>query len=75
MFVTSGIGISTFGVFLPTFIKDFGYGVVDPQLFSIIPYAIGLFTLLAGACLSYRHQKRFIVILSCMVVSASASSS
>lgn len=39
--------LSSVGVFLPTFIHDFGYTDVDAQLFSVIPYACAFVSLLA----------------------------
>jgi hypothetical protein len=43
---TSGLCLSSIGVFLPTFIRDFGYSQLDAQLFSVIPYGCAFFALL-----------------------------
>ncbi|KIW71768.1 hypothetical protein PV04_00005 [Phialophora macrospora] len=43
---TSGLCLSSIGIFLPTFIRDFGYSDLDAQLFSVIPYASAFCTLL-----------------------------
>lgn len=44
-----GLCLSSIGVFLPTFIRDFGFSTLDAQLFSVIPYGCAFFTLL-GLC-------------------------
>lgn len=42
----TGLCLSSLGVFLPTFIRDFGFSSVDAQLFSVIPYACAFVALL-----------------------------
>jgi hypothetical protein len=49
---TSGLCLSSIGIFLPTFIRDFGYSNLDAQLFSVIPYACAFCTLLILCYLS-----------------------
>ncbi|KAF3923993.1 hypothetical protein ABW21_db0203285 [Orbilia brochopaga] len=47
-----GMGLSTIGIFLPSFIADFGYTDLDAQLFSVIPYAVAFVLLPTTAFIS-----------------------
>ena len=38
------MGIGAFSVFLPTFIKEFGFSIQQTQLYSMIPYVFALFS-------------------------------
>lgn len=64
-----GIGIGAFSVFLPTFIKEFGFSALNTQLFSMIPYAFGLVTLVSVAFLSDRLNHKAWVAFSCLCTS------
>ncbi|KAF3934705.1 hypothetical protein ABW20_dc0105747 [Dactylellina cionopaga] len=72
-FMNAGIGmcLSTIGVFLPSFIADFGYSDLDAQLFSVIPYACAFVMLPSCAFLSDRINLKgpFIIgglVLACI---------
>jgi MFS family permease len=61
-----GIGIGAFGVFLPTFINEFGFDPLETQLYSMIPYAFGLAGLLAGSWLADHLGRKAGMILVCL---------
>ncbi|KAI1614623.1 major facilitator superfamily domain-containing protein [Exophiala viscosa] len=64
-----GIGIGAFSVFLPTFIKEFGFSALDTQLYSMIPYAFGLLTLITVPYTSDRLNRKFPILLGCLCTS------
>lgn len=70
--VNAGIalGISSVGVFLPTFIVAFGYTNVQAQLFSVIPYACATVTLVVVCFMSDRLNIKGPVLLVCLLLSA-----
>ncbi|KAF3908925.1 hypothetical protein AA313_de0209828 [Arthrobotrys entomopaga] len=59
-----GMGLSTIGVFLPSFIADFGYTDLDAQLFSVIPYACAFVCLPTCAYISDRINMKGPFIIS-----------
>lgn len=63
-----GIGIGAFSVFLPTFINAFGFGALETQLYSMIPYAFGLATLIGFSYLSDKIGKRAMPTLGCLSI-------
>ncbi|OQV02109.1 hypothetical protein CLAIMM_07359 [Cladophialophora immunda] len=67
---TTGLCLSSVGVFLPTFIKDFGLSAVDSQLYSVIPYACAFVTLLVTCFLSDRINIKGPFIFCGFLVSA-----
>ena len=69
MIGTAGIGIGAFSVFLPTFIKEFGYGKVHTQLLTLIPYGFSLVALLFFAWLADHLQQKALISLGCSLVS------
>lgn len=65
MMGTGGIGIGAFSVFLPTFIKEFGFGRLESQLLTILPYGCGLIGLIFFAWLADRlGQKAYITMVT-----------
>lgn len=64
-----GIGIGAFAVFLPTFIGAFGFSVLTTQLYSMIPYAFGLFSLIFFSYLAHRFDRKALVNLICLTIS------
>lgn len=68
MIGTAGISIGAFSVFLPTFIREFGYGRVQTQLLTMIPYAFGLVGLVFFSWLADKLNKRAFVALACNVI-------
>lgn len=64
-----GIGIGAFSVFLPTFINEFGFSSVDTQLYSIIPYAFGLVSLMIFAYLADRYRCKALGTAVCLSIS------
>ncbi|KAF3935635.1 hypothetical protein ABW19_dt0205471 [Dactylella cylindrospora] len=54
--MNAGIGmcLSTIGIFLPSFIADFGYTDLNAQLFSVIPYSVSFVVLPTCAFISDR---------------------
>ncbi|KAJ9603154.1 hypothetical protein H2200_012449 [Cladophialophora chaetospira] len=50
--------IYSFGLFLPSIIKDLGYTANAAQLWSVIPYAVATVTCIASAALSDRLRLR-----------------
>ncbi|OQU98531.1 hypothetical protein CLAIMM_04304 [Cladophialophora immunda] len=63
-----GITVGAFGVFLPTFIKEFGFGALETQLYSMIPYAFGFVALVVMSFVSdYLNHKAWI-IFGCLCV-------
>ena len=69
MIGSQGIGIGAFGVFLPTFVKEFGYGVLQSQLLTMIPYAFGLVGLIFFAWLSDRFGRKGFTTMVCLGIS------
>lgn len=64
-----GVGIGAFSVFLPTFIREFGFSVLETQLYSMIPYAFGLAGLIACAIASDRLVSKSYATVICLSVS------
>jgi hypothetical protein len=64
------VGISFLGIFLPTFIKDFGYTAANPQLFSVIPYACALVCLSITALISDRINVKGPILVIALSVSS-----
>ncbi|KIX10088.1 uncharacterized protein Z518_01169 [Rhinocladiella mackenziei CBS 650.93] len=60
-----GIGIGAFSVFLPTFIKEFGFSALDTQFYTMTPYAFGLATLVSISFLSDRLNRKAWVAFGC----------
>lgn len=65
-----GVGIGAFSIFLPTIIHDFGFSVLDTQLYSMIPYAFGLVFMLVVAIVSDKYVSKSYLIMICLGVSA-----
>ena len=61
-----GIGIGAFSVFLPTFILEFGFSELDTQLYSMVPYAFALVTMLSFSYAADLLAKRGIMTLACL---------
>jgi MFS family permease len=61
-----GIGIGAFSVFLPTFIAEFGFSELDTELYSMVPYAFALVTMLSFSYVADRLSKRGIMTLVCL---------
>lgn len=67
---TAGVRIGAFSVFLPTFIKEFGFSTLETQLYSMIQYVFGLVGLLFFSWLSdYLRQRAWVTIL-CLCITA-----
>ncbi|KAI0967220.1 major facilitator superfamily domain-containing protein [Xylaria arbuscula] len=56
-------GLYSFGLFLPTIIKDLGYTANEAQLWSVIPYAVAAVATLCTAYISDHFRVRGIVML------------
>ncbi|KAI0114340.1 major facilitator superfamily domain-containing protein [Nemania sp. FL0031] len=56
-------GLYSFGLFLPTIIKDMGYTANEAQLWSVIPYAVASVSTLCTAYLSDHFKVRGIIML------------
>ncbi|KAI0855757.1 major facilitator superfamily domain-containing protein [Xylaria cubensis] len=56
-------GLYSFGLFLPTIIKDLGYTANEAQLWSVIPYAVAAVATLFTAYLSDHFRVRGIIML------------
>lgn len=67
---TTGLCLSSVGVFLPTFVKDFGYSTLDAQLYSVIPYACAFVTVLSFCYFSDRINLKGPFILFGFTLSA-----
>ncbi|KAH8799083.1 major facilitator superfamily domain-containing protein [Xylogone sp. PMI_703] len=63
------LGISSINSFLPTFIRGFGFGPVETQLLSMIPYAVATITLLSVCVYSDRINQKGLMILGCNATS------
>lgn len=68
MIGTAGIGIGAFSVFLPTFIREFGYGRIHTQLLTIIPYAFGLVGLIFFSWLADHINQKALTSLGCSII-------
>ncbi|KAL6249573.1 hypothetical protein RBB50_003426 [Rhinocladiella similis] len=65
------LGIASVGLFLPTFVKEFGYSTEKTLLFTIIPYACALVVTLTICSISDRYNSKgpyLIFTLSCASV-------
>ncbi|CAM1507619.1 Fc.00g072600.m01.CDS01 [Cosmosporella sp. VM-42] len=60
---TMGVALAAFGVFLPTFIKEFGFSRLTTQLYTMIPYGCAFISLLVVARVADQLQKRAIPLL------------
>lgn len=69
MIGTAGIGIGAFSVFLPTFIREFGYGRVHTQLLTMIPYGCGLVSLIFFSWLADYLKQKILTTLGCTLIS------
>lgn len=56
-------GLYSFGLFLPTIIRDMGYTANEAQLWSVIPYAVAAVATIFTAYLSDRLRIRGIIML------------
>ncbi|GAP86970.1 putative MFS general substrate transporter [Rosellinia necatrix] len=56
-------GLYSFGLFLPTIIRDMGYTANEAQLWSVIPYAVAAVATLCTAYLSDRLHVRGLIML------------
>ncbi|KAI0195498.1 major facilitator superfamily domain-containing protein [Astrocystis sublimbata] len=61
-------GLYSFGLFLPTIIKDLGYTANEAQLWSVIPYAVAAVATLCTAYLSDHFRVRGIIMLFTMPI-------
>lgn len=61
-----GIGIGAFNIFLPTFIKEFGYTALHSQLLSVIPYAVALVSLWFFSYMADRLKQKALITIFCM---------
>lgn len=64
------LGISSVGVFLPTFVVAFGYTAAEAQLFSVIPYAFATVSLLVACFVSDRLNVKGPVLFLCLMLSS-----
>ncbi|QYS92908.1 MFS domain-containing protein [Trichoderma simmonsii] len=64
-YITASIGLAlaAFGVFLPTFIKAFGFSPLTTQLYSIIPYGSAFISLIVVSRIVDSFNKRAIPLL------------
>jgi MFS family permease len=62
-------GLYSFGLFLPTIIKDLGYTANSAQLWSVIPYAVAAVVTVFIAVLSDRLKRRGTIMLFTLPVS------
>jgi MFS family permease len=67
---SAGVGIGAFSVFLPTFIREFGFSRLETQLYSMIPYAFGLLGLVFFSWLSDHLRQRAWVTILCLCITA-----
>jgi MFS family permease len=61
-------GLYSFGLFLPTIIKDLGYTANEAQLWSVIPYAVAAVITVFVAFLSDRLRLRGVVMLGTLPI-------
>lgn len=70
MLGSGGVGIGSFSVFLPTFVREFGFGRLQTQLITIIPYAFAVVGLLVLAYVSDRVARKGLMTIMLLGVSA-----
>lgn len=63
-----GVGIGAFSVFLPTFIREFGFSVLQTQLYSMIPYAFALVSMIALSFLADRIGRKGQLTIACHAI-------
>ncbi|KAJ9606354.1 hypothetical protein H2200_009315 [Cladophialophora chaetospira] len=65
-----GLGVAAFGLFMPTFIKEFGFSPLHTQLFTIIPYATAALALPMICACADRFVMRAVPLIFCYVLCA-----
>lgn len=65
-----GVGIGSFSVFLPTFVREFGFGRLQTQLITVIPYAFAIVGLFVLSYLSDKIARKGLMVISLLAVSA-----
>ncbi|SPO07047.1 uncharacterized protein DNG_09741 [Cephalotrichum gorgonifer] len=67
---THATALAGFGVFLPTFFREFGFDRLTTQLYTIIPYSCAFISLLVTSYTSDRLRKRAIPLLglTCLAI-------
>ena len=63
-----GVGIGAFSVFLPTFIKEFGFSILQTQLYSMIPYAFALVSMISLSFLADRIGRKGLLTIACLSI-------
>lgn len=63
------LGITAFNVFLPTFMKGFGFDALTSQLYTIIPYSFAIVSTPLASWLSDRYRCRAIPLAICLSTS------
>ena len=63
-----GVGIGAFSVFLPTFIKAFGFSILQTQLYSMVPYAFALVSMIGLSFLADRMGRKGLLTVACLSV-------
>lgn len=66
----AALGLSSIGLFLPTFIASFGYSPLRTQLLTVIPSATATVTLIVVCFLSDRFNVKGIPIICCLSLSS-----
>ena len=64
-----GVGIGAFSVFLPTFINEFGFSILQTQLYSMIPYAFALLSMISLSFLSDWIGRKGLLTITCLSIS------
>ncbi|KAF2173687.1 hypothetical protein M409DRAFT_61982 [Zasmidium cellare ATCC 36951] len=62
----ASMNIAAFGVFLPTFLHEFGWSPLQTQLYSIIPYACAVVSLPVLTMSSGRVQQKAAFLFGCL---------
>ncbi|RVX71958.1 hypothetical protein B0A52_04357 [Exophiala mesophila] len=65
-----GVGIGSFSVFLPTFVREFGFGRLQTQLITIIPYSFAIVGLFGLSYLSDKVPRKAPMVIALLGTTA-----
>lgn len=68
MIRAQGIGIGAFAIILPTLINEFGFSALETQLYSMIPYAFGFFSMISIPYIADQMHRKGITTIACLCI-------
>jgi MFS family permease len=68
MIGAQGIGIGAFAIILPTLINEFGFSALETQLYSMIPYAFGFFSMISIPYIADQMHRKGVTTIACLCI-------